>query len=373
MSPTGPAALEGVVVLDVSRMVPGAVLTRMLVDLGARVLKVEEPTAGDPLRFAPPLVGGVGAAFCAFLRGVESVGLDLRKPADAAALRKLARHADVLVESFRPGTLEGWGLAPARLVAANPRLVLCSLSGFGAGTDRIGHDLNFTASSGALSLLPGCDVPGIQLADVTTGLLASSAVLAALVRRWRTGSGCRIDQPLVAGPLPYLTLAQAESAGGGGGLAEGLLAGKCPAYRRYRCGDGLEIAICTLEPKFWNELIAILGLPEIAGSALDTGDLGRQAAARMEERIATRPRARWLGLAEERNLPISAVHDLASARAALPPTWLERTPAPDGLVLPRVPGPFVPSLGRTPSTPAPRLGEHTERVLREFGIERGAV
>jgi crotonobetainyl-CoA:carnitine CoA-transferase CaiB-like acyl-CoA transferase len=345
----------------------------MLVDFGARVIKVEEPSAGDPLRSVAPRVGGVGAAFCAFFRGTESVGLDLRTPTGAAALRKLARHADVLVESFRPGTLAGWGLAPARLTAANPALVLCSLSGFGAGTDRVAHDLNVTAASGALSLIPGCDVPDLQLADVTTGLLAASAVLAALVRRSRTGAGCHIDQPLLAGALPYLTPAYAERAGGGAGLVAGLIAGGCPAYRRYRCADGLEIAVCALEPKFWTALIEILDLPELAGSALDSGESGRHAARRIEDQIATRPRTHWLGLAEERNLPISAVHDLDSARAAFPSALLEETPGPDGRGLSRVPGPYVPSLGRSPSTPAPLLGEHTDRVLREFGIERDAV
>ena len=373
MTDPGPGPLDGVVVLDATRMLPGAVLTRMLLDLGARVIKIEEPTAGDPLRLAPPQIDAMGAAFCAFFRGAESVCLNLRDPSGAAALRKLARHADVLAESFRPGTLDSWGLGPERLRSANPSLVVCSLSGFGCETDRIGHDLNFVSASGLLSLLPGDGVPRIQLADISTGLLASTAVMAALLGRARTGTGCHIDQPLAAGPLPFLTLALSEAAAGGGGLLQGLLSGRCPAYRLYRCSDGLEVALCALEPKFWVEWVENLGLPDLAGSGLDAGEAGRAAARRIQDRVASRPREHWLTLATERNLPLSAVHDLDSAASDLPARFLERTPTPGGAGLPGIPGPFLPSLGRSPARAAPRLGEHTEPVLREFGVEPGGV
>ncbi len=164
--------LAGTMVVDLTRMLPGAVLARMLADFGARVIKVEDPAGGDPLRHAPPLVGGVGAGFCAFYRGCSSLALDLREPAGATTVRRLVRRADVLVESFRPGTLDGWGLATERLHAINPSLVICSLTGFGDAPPwrrQAGHDLNFAALSGLLSLLPGQGVPGIQVADVSTG------------------------------------------------------------------------------------------------------------------------------------------------------------------------------------------------------------
>src|SRR5690606_8046221 len=130
MDPDDTLPLAGTVVVDVSRMLPGAVLARCLLDLGARVIKVEDPGVGDLMRHAPPLIDGVGAGFIAFFRGAESVGLDLRTPAGAAALRRLAAGADVLIESFRPGTMARFGLPEAELLADNPRLVLCSLPGF---------------------------------------------------------------------------------------------------------------------------------------------------------------------------------------------------------------------------------------------------
>jgi alpha-methylacyl-CoA racemase len=112
--------LAGITVIDVSRMLPGAVLVRSLVDLGARVIKIEDPRSGDLMRLAPPLVGGIGVGFCVYFRGTESVGLDLRDADGAAALRLLARKADVLIESFRPGTMDRYGLATASLRADNP-------------------------------------------------------------------------------------------------------------------------------------------------------------------------------------------------------------------------------------------------------------
>jgi alpha-methylacyl-CoA racemase len=169
--------LQGTLVIDASRMLPGAVLVRMLVDLGARVIKIEEPAKGDLMRHAPPLADGIGAGFQAFFRGVESVGLNLKTPEGQRALRRLCLKADVFVESFRSGTLESWGIGPDTLAALAPGLITCSLSGFGAASNDVAHDLNLVASAGLLSLLsPSMEgVPPVQLADVSTGMLAVRA------------------------------------------------------------------------------------------------------------------------------------------------------------------------------------------------------
>ncbi len=363
--------LAGTTVFDLSRMLPGAVAARMLLDLGARVIKVEQPGIGDPLRLAPPLVDGVGAAFCAFLRGAESVCLDLKQPGDAATLKRLARRGDVLLESFRPGTLSGWGLGPEALLADHPGLVVCSMSGFGdrgpGSAGGVAHDLNLVASSGLLSLLPGDGVPRTQLADVSAGMLACSAVLALLLRRERTGRGGWVDQPLAAGPLPFLTLPLADAAAGGGGFAERYLGGACPAYRLYACADGLRLAVGAVEPKFWSRLVELLELPELAPHGLDPGPAGQRAAGRVQDRLAQRPRAHWLELAREHDLPVTPADDPDAALENLRASgWLEETPAPGGGKL-SVPGPYLRSLGATPARRAPRLGEHTRAVLEELG------
>jgi crotonobetainyl-CoA:carnitine CoA-transferase CaiB-like acyl-CoA transferase len=364
-----PLPLAGITVLDASRMLPGAVLARTLVDLGARVIKVEDPAGGDVMRHTPPLVGGTGAGFCTLLRGCESVALDLRAEAGAAAFRRLAERADVVVESFRPGTLDAWGLGEPLLRTANPGLVVCSLSGFGgaeAWRRRAAHDLNFVMLSGLATLL-GDAVPGIQLADVGGALLAATAILAALLRRQRTGLGACIDQPLAAGPLPFLTWSWADAEAGGDGVTRTILAGRCAAYNTYACRDGLRVAVAAVEPKFWSDL----AVPHLAGAGLATGGAGAAAIGEVAARFLAEPREHWLAAAGRLGLPVSAVHDLDAARQEAfycEAGLLEELPLGGGAVG-HVPGPFVPSLGRTPAHPAPRLGEHTRDVLREFGIE----
>jgi len=368
-----PQPLSDILVLDLSRMLPGAVLARQLIDLGARLIKVEEPGAGDPMRMVPPQVG-----FAAFYRGAESITLDLRDDEGVQFLRRLAISADVLVESFRPGTLEDWGLRFEELSADNPRLVWCSLSSFGAAPearDRVAHDLNLSAMAGVLDLVGG-RVPRLQLADITSGILASSAILAALLSRERTGRGIRLDQPLAAGPLPFLTWGWAELAAGeiggpsGGGVLDTLLGGACPCYRIYRCGDGKSLSLAALEPKFWAAFVDLIGVEELAEAAFAFGPDGERAAAAVERALAEHPRERWLRLSEERGLPVGPVHgfdeapsDPSFAAAGL----IEETPMPDGTSQPGV-GPLLPALGRTPDQPAPKLGEHTAAILSELGI-----
>ena len=344
MSATRP--LSGTVVLDVSRMLPGAVLARTLLDLGARVIKVEDPSGGDYMRSTPPLVDGIGAGFHAFFAGAESLTLDLRSKEGAASLRTLARHADVLVESFRPGTLEKWGLGLASIRGRCPTLVTCSLPGYpadGGWRDRVGHDLNVLAVTGLLARLPAGIVPGIQIADVGTGLQAATAILAALLLRGRTGRGSHVEQPLVSGPLPFLTWAMADARAGGGGVLDDVLMGASPCYRLYRCAGGTMLAAGTLEPKFWVGFASLLGLPHLAGDGLDTGEKGRAAGAEVERALAAHPAAHWAELGARQGLPLSEVLPVAEALSA---EWL-----PTGAGELR----------------GPVLGDATARVLAEFG------
>lgn len=346
--PTQP--LAGITVLDCSRMLPGAVLARHLLELGARLVKIEEP-GGDPLRHAPPLVDGTGAGFTVFFRGAQSVELDLRLPSGAAALRALACRADVLIESFRPGTMARWGVGLEDLRAANPTLITCSLSGYGDGDDRPGHDLNFTAGSGLLSLL-GEGLPGVLLADVAAGMLAATAILAALLARRAGGRGTHVEQPLAAALRPFVAWQAADRAAGGDGIVATHLSGACPAYRRYRCGDGRELAVAAVEPKFWTAWVEVLGLSHLAGVGLDPGEDGARAAAEVAAALARAPRDYWLALAGTAGVPVSPVLTLAEAVAA--------TGAPGAAA------PLLANLGVRPAAPAPGLGEHTAAALAEL-------
>ncbi|NVB42100.1 CoA transferase [Pseudenhygromyxa sp. WMMC2535] len=375
-----PPPLEGVLVIDCSRMVPGAVLARGLIDLGARLIKVEAPRGGDPLRAAPPLMGGTGAGFCAHYRGAQSLRLDLREAADMAKLRTLLRRADVFIESFRSGTLARWGLDLDAVEDENPRLITCSLPGIAEGDDRVAHDLNLTGLTGLLDLLPGQrlhlgdghEIPRVLVADVTTGLLACTSVLAAILGRANTGGrGRRVSQSLASGPLPLLTWPWADAAAGGGGLLrETALSGRAPCYRCYRCGDGKLLSVGCLEPKFWIGFCQAIELPELAVSGLDLDARGQATAAAVSERLASRPRDEWLTHFAAANLPVAPVHELDEARAdplLATAGLLEHTPMPDGGSL-QLPGPATQGIGRTPDRPAPALGEHDVLIACEFGL-----
>ena len=366
--------LDGLLVLDLSRMLPGAILARQLLDLGARLIKVEEPGSGDPMRVVPPLVGDVGIGFAAMMRGAESVALDLRSDQDAERLRGLMGRADVVVESFRPGTIDAWGLGHGSIHNTNPQLVWCSLSSYGQSADAaagIGHDLNFVAGTGALRTMTSAGIPGLQLADVGSALLAASAILAALFHRERTGQGRVIDQPLISGPVPFVTWAWAEDAMGDEQPLFDLLSGRCACYRTYRCGDGVEVAVGALEPKFWLAFVQLLGLPELAAAGHDSGEAGAAAADRIATVIEERPASHWLTLAKAHGLPVNRVQTVGEARRSGDLTGMglmETTPLPGNQSVEAL-GPFLPSLGRTPTTPAPQVGEHTDEILDEFGIE----
>jgi alpha-methylacyl-CoA racemase len=370
-------ALAGKLVVDCSRMLPGAVLARGLLDLGARLIKVEAPHGGDMMRHTPPLVDGVGVGFCVYYRGAESLRLDLRAPEGLARLRRLLARADVFIESFRPGTLERWGLDLADLQRECPRLVTCSLPGFADDDRRVAHDLNLTGLTGLLGQMPGNrlthgggeDIPKVAIADVNTGLLATSSILAALLVRERTGRGAKIQQPLLSAPLPIMTWPWADRAAGGGGAFETFLAGRVACYRCYRCADGKLISLGCLEPKFWSGLCEAIGKPHLAALGLDLGERGRAAADEVAELFATQPRSEWLASLSAKDLPVAPVHDLDAARQEsilASAGLLEHTPMPGGGRL-TVPGPALPSVSQTPSRPAPKLGEHDEAILRELG------
>jgi crotonobetainyl-CoA:carnitine CoA-transferase CaiB-like acyl-CoA transferase len=368
--------LADIVVIDASRMLPGAVLARGLLDLGARVIKVEHPAGGDLLRHvlpgrpSPADREPIGAGFDAFYGGAESLALDLRSAAGAEALERVSRRADVFVESFRPGTLAGWGLAPERLMAGNPRLLVCSLPGFeteSAARERLAHDLNIMAESGLLDELSGGNsealagaarrtpLPGAQVADVTCGLLACGALLAALLQRHRTGRGGWIEQSLASGVRPFLIWSQADRAAGAAGFRGEVLGGGGPAYRLYRCEDGRLVALGALEPKFWTSFVTALGMAELAPHGLDAGQDGAEAARRVAARMAQAPAEHWIGYGRTHGVPISQVRTVPEALGA---------PEYDTLAGHALFGLADPSVRRRPS---PRLGQHTQAVLQEFG------
>ena len=268
MSSSSPMdCLAGIRVLDLSQYIPGPFATLMLADFGAQVIKVEPP-AGDPMRVFGPLdADGTTPFYKALNAGKTVVRLDL-KGQDAGRLERLVASADVLLESFRPGTLDRLGFSAERLRALNPRLIHCALSGFGQTGPwrlRAGHDLTYVALTGGLSRLGDEAAPTIPfppLADHAGALQAVTAILAALVRRGRTGLGAHLDVSLQESALAWQYLAL--SAGGRDlGRGRDLLNGGAAYYRIYRTRDGRFLAAAPIEAKFWRAFCLVVGRPDL--------------------------------------------------------------------------------------------------------------
>jgi crotonobetainyl-CoA:carnitine CoA-transferase CaiB-like acyl-CoA transferase len=374
------AALAGLRILDLTRLLPGGYATMLLADLGAEVLKIEEPTAGDYLRAFPPyLPDGVSGGFAALNRGKRSMTLNLRSADGAALLRDLAADADAVVESFRPGVMDRLGVGYEALRMVNPRLVYVAISGFGTDgpyAQVAGHDIDYLAYAGALSYTgttAGPAQPGVQIADVGGGgQMAVIALLAALQARARTGEGQFCDVSMTDGALSWQAMHIGFYAAGGdvprpGG---GLLGGGFACYGVYECADGRHVAVGALEPQFFRVLLEVLQLPELFAAHLDPSrqDELRE---RLTAAFAAKPREEWVAAFAGRDACVAPVLDLAEALAdpgARARGMVLDEARPDGTTMPTVG--VAPRLAGTPGRvggPAPGLGEHTDEVLATLG------
>lgn len=359
--------LAGVLAVDLSRHLPGPLAAKLLADLGARVVKVEEPRDGDPVRLAPPLVHGRSALAAALLSGVESVALDLKNPTARGVLAALLERADVLLETFRPGTLARLGFPPEQLGRDFPKLVVCSLSGYGEDgpqAGRTGHDLTYQALAGALA--PTARPPALPLADLVGAWSAALAVVAALRRRDTTGRGTRIDASLYDAALHANLVDWADEAEGERAVGQPLaLSGALACYNLYLTADRGYVALACLEPRFWERFCGAVGREDLIRRHLDTGPEAKRA---VQAVIGERTRDEWAALAREHDLPIEPVLSAAEARAH--PQARRRgvvATGGDGLARVAYPARFD---GERPSAAdrVPGLGEDTGAVLAELGM-----
>ncbi len=274
---TPPPPLQGVRVLDLSRLLPGPFCSLILAERGAVVVKVEDPRQGDYLRAFPPARGGLGGAFYALNRGKRSLALDLKAPAGREGLLRLLPRYRVVLESFRPGVMDRLGLGYEALRQANPEVILCSISGYGQDgplRQRAAHDINYQALSGVLALggeaggAPA--LPGVQIADLAGGGLWPAVRILALLA---AGRGGHLDVSMTEGALSLLLPWLGNLALDGQPMRRGAepLNGGAARYRPYRTADGRYLAVGALEPKFWSSLCAQLGIPAAAPDATAPG------------------------------------------------------------------------------------------------------
>jgi len=379
-----PLALDGIRVLDLSRVIAGPWCGALLADLGADVIKVEDTGSGDESRTWPPYKDGEAAAYLLFNRNKRGMTLDLKAPEGVEVVKALARSADVVVENFRTGTMEGFGLGYDQLAGINPRLIYCSVSAFGRTgprKDSAGYEALLQAFSGIMSITGEPGGPPVRSAvsflDLTTGVLCALGVCAALRQRERTGLGQRVDGSLLETAVSLLAY-----------HAEGyLLAGVVPTplgsghpslspYRNFRCKDGQWIFIAAANDRFWQRLTRALGLDWMASDPRFATNQQRVAnrkelEAMLEELIGGYDREPLLKLLEEADVPATPVNTVDQVMND--PQTIER-----GIVQRAV----HPRLGEIPvvGTPlkfsrmspgvrqaAPLRGEHTDSILAECG------
>jgi crotonobetainyl-CoA:carnitine CoA-transferase CaiB-like acyl-CoA transferase len=381
----GALPLEGLRVLDLSRLLPGPFCSLLLADFGAEVIKVEDTGMGDYVRWSPPFHEGAAetarsALFLALNRGKRSIRVDLKTPAGQEVLLRMARDADVLLESFRPGVLDRLGVGYERLRAENPRLVYCAISGYGQdgpNRDRSGHDMNYLGLNGILGLTGEADGPPVQaaaqIADIGGGsLMAAVGILIALRERERSGEGQLVDCSMFDGALSWLAMVAAETFASGRAPRRGelQLAGRFICYRPYACRDGY-VSLGALEPKFWAAWCDGVGRPELKANQFDAP--GSEAHAEAIEIFAGRTREEWREFAGQHDCCLEPILELDEAldselvRAREMVVEIDQPGAADPVKLLGTPI----KLSRTPADPTrgsgPALGEHTDELLVEAG------
>jgi crotonobetainyl-CoA:carnitine CoA-transferase CaiB-like acyl-CoA transferase len=267
-----PLALDGVRVIDLSRVIAGPWCGALLSDLGADVVKVEDTGAGDESRTWPPYKDGEAAAYLLFNRNKRAMTLDLKTPEGVEVVKSLARGADVVIENFRTGTMEGFGLGYDTLAAENPRLIYCSVSAFGRTgprKDSPGYEALMQAFSGIMSITgePGGQPvrAGVSFLDLSTGILCALGVSAALLQRQVTGLGQRVDGSLLETAVSLLAF-HAEGYLLTGALPRALGSGhpSLSPYRNFKCRDGQWIFIAAANDRFWGKLARAIGLEAMA-------------------------------------------------------------------------------------------------------------
>ncbi|GII95132.1 CaiB/BaiF CoA transferase family protein [Sinosporangium siamense] len=379
------SALSGVRVLDISQVLAGPYAAMLLADLGADVIKIEAPGHGDHSRqMAPRVADNVSGAYLAVNRNKRGVSVNLKDERGRELVRRLAENADIVIENFRPGVAARLGIDFETLSVANPRLIHCSISGFGQTgpySARGGFDLVAQGMTGLMSITGEPDGPpvkcGVPITDLTAGLFATYGILAALAARERTGVGQQVDASLFEAGLGLEVWESVEYFHTGvtsrpTGSAHRLGA----PYQAFRCADG-HFTVGADGDRHWPRFCEVIGRPDLPADprfATNTERLANLAAlvAEIEERTVTRKRDDWLALLEAAGIPAGPIHTVPEAledphtRARGMVVDIEHATLGPLKAL----GPAV-KLSDTPAsvrTAAPDLGQHTDEVFGELGL-----
>lgn len=385
--PPASLPLQGIRVVELARLLPGPWACSVLADFGADVVKVEQPGRGDYSRHATPRYVDESVYFTSVNRGKRSLTLDLGTSNGRKVMTRLVEVSDVLVESFRPGVADRLGVGYEAVSEINPRMVYCSISGFGQTgpySQSAGHDLNIAGMSGLL--LPAPErVPtpdGFQMADFAAGSSAITGILLALMRRNQTGYGQYIDIAMLDSILSWSVITGASAFASAAGHADqpGMAVfGSSPRYNTYRCKDGRFVSVSLLETHFWEKFALFVGRPDLinpdeseADRLSDHGELGPLYRRELEGIFATRSRDAWvadLAAADIPCWPINSPEEALSDPQVQARDMIRWFADPHEGSVPHWASPIRSESMQPNLAAAPRLGEHNKEILDELGLD----
>lgn len=376
-----PLPLEGIRVLDLTRLLPGPYCTLMLADFGADVIKVEDPKLGDYARWYEPKIGDQSAIFLSLNRNKRSITLDLKQENDKAIFRDLVKTADVLVESFRPGVMDRLGLGFEVLKKDNEKLIYCAITGYGQTgpyANKAGHDLNFLSYSGLLDLQGEPNgkplIPSVQIGDIGGGsLMGAIGILLAIIEAQKTGIGKFVDISMLDGAvsweqtfLPgYFATGQLPERG------ELVLNGGKACYEVYRTKDDRFLSVGALEYKFWKNFCLVIGKEDFIGKLEEPVEEQRQMKQEIQAVILEKTLEEWLELFNDIDACVSPVltpHEMSQHPQIRHRDMINEIHHPELGTMKQINNPIKLS-GQKPIVRrhAPKLGEHNKEILKELG------
>ncbi len=377
--------LEGVKILDLTRLLPGGYCTQMLADMGAEVLKIEDLQMGDYIRtMGPPVDGRNSGYFYALNRNKKSMRLNLKESEGQAVFCRLVESYNVLIEGFRPGVMEKFNLGYDRLSKINPGLIYCSLTGYGQSGPyrlRAGHDINFISIAGVLGLTGSRDgapvIPGVQVADIGGGgLMAAVGILAAVVNRQRTGKGQYIDVAMLDGAVSWLTmdLTHCLNTGEKAGRGETPLNGGMVCYNVYKTRDGKYVSLGAIEPKFWEAFCRKSGRNDLLNRQFSGS---KEDFAAVQQFFNTKTRDEIVEMFSQTDAcvePVLELNEVVEHPHVLQRRMVNELALPGGKTIKTIAHPIkFPQAETGADQLPPALGQHTVEVLMSVGYSREQI
>ncbi|MHC1567399.1 MAG: CaiB/BaiF CoA transferase family protein [Candidatus Syntropharchaeia archaeon] len=366
--------LSGLRIIDLSQFLPGPYCTLLLADLGAEVIKIERPGVGDHARILPPFVNGESTFFLSLNRNKKSLTLNLKSEKGKEIFYKLSEESDVILDSFRPGVTDRLGIGYKKIKEINPRIIYCSISGFGQDgpyRDVVGHNVNYIGYGGILGVTEKPEIPGVTIADLSSGMFAAFSILAAVISREKTGKGQFIDVSMLDGVLSWInTPAIGYFADGELKRDEKKLIGDPVSYGVFRAKDGY-VTLGIVEEWFWKNFCNAIGREDLIGDQFAKGERRKEVISELEKIFITKTRDEWVKILMEAEVPCGPVYNLKEVFSD--PHVIHRKmlfemdhPTVGKIKQIGIPVRFSETPGEI-RTPPPTLGEHTSQILRELG------